>query len=276
LVRATDGDQPLGVLTNFALHLDTVGGTLWSGDYPFYVEQSLRQTLGSQAISVFGNGCCGDINHADPTAKAINKTDFIGQSLAATVQSGLAKLARIEQPALRVRTAQVALPLQDVTANEVARALPLVADAKAGKQVEFFALVKAYKALVLDQLRNRPPLAPSGDALSWGLSRTWAGVGDRLPVEVQVIALGSDLAIVCLSGEVFVDLGLAIKRASPFRTTLVVELCNCVETIYVPTRVAHAGGSYEVTNSTVQPGAGELLAETAVQLLREAAPPLAP
>jgi neutral ceramidase len=75
---------------------------------------------------------------------------------------------------------------------------------------------------------------------------------------------------------VFVDLGLAIKRASPFRTTLVVELCNCVETIYVPTRVAHAGGSYEVTNSTVQPGAGELLAETAVQLLRDAAPPLDP
>ena len=129
---------------------------------------------------------------------------------------------------------------------------------------------------MLDQLRNRPPLAPPADAISWGLSRTWAGVGDRLPVDVQVIALGPELAIVCLSGEVFVDLGLAIKRASPFRTTLVVELCNCVETIYVPPRVAHAGGSYEVTNSTVKPGAGELLAETAVRLLRDAAPPLAP
>lgn len=276
LVRAADGDQPLGVLTNFALHLDTVGGTQWSADYPFYVERALRQTLRPQVISVFGNGCCGDINHADPTAAANNKTEFIGQSLAGTVQQGLAKLTRIEQPTLRVRTAQVALPLQEVTADEVARALPLVAEAKAGKQVEFYALVKAYKALVLDQLRNRPPLAPSSDALTWGLSRTWAGVGDRLPVEVQVIALGPDLAIVCLSGEVFVDLGLAIKRASPFRTTLVFELCNCVETIYVPTRIAHAGGSYEVTNSTVQPGAGELLAETAVRLLREAAPPLAP
>ena len=86
LVRAADGDQPLGVFTNFALHLDTVGGTLWSGDYPFFVEQSLRQTLGSEVISVFGNGCCGDINHADPLAAAVNKTDFIGQSLGETVQ----------------------------------------------------------------------------------------------------------------------------------------------------------------------------------------------
>ena len=92
--------------------------------------------------------------------------------------------------------------------------------------------------------------------MSWGLSRTLAGVGDSLPVEVQVISLGPELAIVCLSGEVFVDLGLAIKRASPFRTTLVVELCNCVETVYVPTRVAHAGGSYEATNSTVKPARG--------------------
>ena len=86
-----------------------------------------------------------------------------------------------------------------------------------------------------------------------------------------MIALGPDLAIVCLPGESFVELGLAIKRASPFRTTLVVELCNCVETIYIPPRVAYAGGSYEVTNSTVQPGAGELLVETAVRLLQDAA-----
>ena len=175
------------------------------------------------------------------------------------------------KPVLRVCTAKVSLPLQEITAEDVARSLPLVASAKAGKQVEFFALVTAYKTLMLDRLRNRSPLAPSADVMSWGLSRTMAGVGDSLPVDVQVIALGPELAIVCLSGEVFVDLGLAIKRASPFRTTLVVELCNCVETIYVPTRVAHAGGSYEVTNSTVKPGAGEILAETAVRLLREAA-----
>jgi hypothetical protein len=94
--------------------------------------------------------------------------------------------------------------------------------------------------------------------------------GDAAPPH-QVIALGRDLAIVYLSGEVFVDLGLAIKEASPFRTMLVVELCNCVETVYIPTRVAYAVCSYEVTNSTVKPGAGELLAETAVRLLRDAA-----
>ena len=69
-------------------------------------------------------------------------------------------------------------------------------------------------------------------------------------------------------GEVFVDLGLAIKRGSPFRTTLVIELSNQVETIYIPTRAAYASGSYEVTNSNVQPGSGEMLVESAIRQLR--------
>ena len=34
-------------LSVFALHLDTVGGTLFSADYPYYPEQSLRQELGA-------------------------------------------------------------------------------------------------------------------------------------------------------------------------------------------------------------------------------------
>ena len=86
-----------------------------------------------------------------------------------------------------------------------------------------------------------------------------------------MLTLGSDVAIVCLPGEVFVELGLAIKQGSPFRTTLVIELSNNVETIYIPHRAAYAGGSYEVTNSALKPGGGEMLVETALSLLREAA-----
>ena len=57
--------------------------------------------------------------------------------------------------------------------------------------------------------------------------------------EVQVFRLDDDTAIVGLPGEVFVELGLAIKHASPFRTTLVIELCNN-DIGYVPTKKAFA------------------------------------
>src|SRR5262245_49063763 len=113
-----------------------------------------------------------------------------------------------------------------------------------------------YQKLMLDHLRHRPPFTNSEEHITWGLSRTWASVGETLPAEVTVMCLGNELALVFLPGEVFVELGMAIKQASPFRTTLVVELSNCVETIYIPHRAAYAGGSYEVTNSALQPGSG--------------------
>jgi neutral ceramidase len=271
LLRSADRQQPIGLLSNFALHLDTVGGTLWSADYPYYIEQALRQRLGRDVVSVFGNGSCGDINHIDPSRKDHNSTDFIGRALAKTMDSRLSHLGRVKQPTLHVRRATVRVPLQDVSVDQVARARTLLLDARAGKQVDFYDLVKAYKWIMLDQLRNPSTSVKAADLINWGLSHTWAGIGTHLPVEIHAICLGEEVAIVCLPGEIFVELGLAIKRASPFKTTLVVELCTCEETIYVPTRAAYASGSYEVTNSALLPGSGEMLVEAAIRLLREVA-----
>jgi len=270
-VRSADGEKPLAVLSNFALHLDTVGGLLWSADYPYFIEQEVRQQFGAGVVSVFGLGCCGDINHVDPISKERNPTSLIGQSLAETMRPTLGQLPRVANTDLRVCTEVVRLPLQTVSPDEAEQARELLAAFRNGKQLEFFEHVTAYKRVVLDRLLRERADESSDDLVGWGLSHTWSGIGSHLPVEVTVIAMGDELAIVCLPGEEFVDLGLEIKRASPFRTTLVLELANCVETIYVPTRGAYAGGSYEVTNSAVQPGSGEMLAETAVRLLREAA-----
>ena len=93
----------------------------------------------------------------------------------------------------------------------------------------------------------------------------------RRALEVQTFRLSEDTAIVGLPGEIFTDLGLAIKAASPFKNTLVIELCNDNIT-YVPTRKAFAEGSYEIVNSRVAPGGGEILVETAVRLLKELKP----
>ena len=273
LVKALDGGAPRGVLTNFALHLDTVGGLKWSADYPYFIEQGVRKELGPEVISIFGTGCCGDINHVDPRSSERNKTDFIGNALAATVQSQLAALPKLEKTELKVRSKVVMLPLQDVTAAELKRAAATIAAANRREKVDFFEHVTAYKQAILDQLRHEMPLPALSEQLSWGLTKEWAGVGDSLPVEVHTICVGDELAIVCLPGEVFVELGLAIKQGSPFRTTMVIELSGCVETVYIPNRAAYAQGSYEVTNSTLQPGSGEMLVEAALALLREAAAP---
>jgi hypothetical protein len=268
-------DAPSAVVSSFALHLDTVGGTEWSADYPFFIERTIKKHLGGEVVSAFGTGCCGNINHVDPTKTERNKTDFIGTSLGTTICNAVPKLAPVEQPRLQVRRAVVAVPLQNSTKDQLEASKRLLREIQNGRTADFFAHVDAYKRIVLDGLRNRVDGDEAMSLIGWGLTSSLSGSGDRLPLEIQAITLGRDVAIVAFPGEAFVELGLAIKNASPFRTTLVVELSNVVETVYIPHRYAYVGGGYEVINSTLEAGSGELLAEAAIRLLAESARELA-
>lgn len=274
LINSSDGKTARGLISNFALHLDTVASKkklTWSADFPYLIEQAMRKKLGKQLVSIFGAGTCGDINHSDPTRKSRNTTDIIGNSLAKTIEPALSGLIEVKDPKFQVRSETVPLPLQEVKEHQIERALHLLKLQQEGENVAFFDRVESNKAVFIDQLRNKSSGTDGPDYLNRRSSHAWAGIGDSLPVEVTTMTIGNDVAIVFLPGEIFVDLGLAIKQASPFRTTLIIELSNCVETIYIPTRAAYAGGSYEVTNSTVQPGSGEMLVESALKLLRESA-----
>lgn len=272
VVRFDDaGGKPRGLLSSFALHLDTVGGTEYSADFPFFIEREIRDALGGSVVSLFGNGCCGNINHVDPTKSEANKTDFIGSSIGRSIVAGLPALVPVEAPRLQVRTATVDVPILDATPEQVAAAKKLLGEIKAGAKPDFLAHVDAYRRLIIDNLRHDIDQEEALEWLGWGLSKKLAGSGNTMPLGVQVITLGRDVAVVAFPGESFVEHGLAIKNASPFRTTLVVELANHGETIYVPTRAAAVGGGYETTNTTVAPGAGELMVEACVRLLHEAA-----
>jgi hypothetical protein len=85
---------------------------------------------------------------------------------------------------------------------------------------------------------------------------------------VQVFSIGRDVAFVGLPGEIFTELGLAIKLASPFAWTSVVTLANDSPG-YIPDRKGHAQGAYEPVSSRVAPGSGEKLVEAATLALIE-------
>ncbi|MCD6395655.1 MAG: neutral/alkaline non-lysosomal ceramidase N-terminal domain-containing protein [Planctomycetes bacterium] len=235
--------KPIGAIVNFALHLDTVGGTSYAADYPFYVEQVLRAEYGEDFVLFFGTGTCGDINHIDVTRKERLKTDYIGTTLGQTVVSKADELSVLSAPRLAMKNAIVNAPLQRYTADEIKWARDNMG--KVGtRELSFLEQVRAYKLLAVEMRR-----------------------GDTIPLEIQVIRLGADSAVVGLPGEVFVDIGLAIKEQSPFATTLVIELCQDAPG-YIPTKKAFAEGSYETVNSRIAPGGGEMILEKAVALLK--------
>ena len=240
--READSGKASAALVNFALHLDTVGGTKYAADYPFYLEQSLRETYGDEFVLLFGTGTCGDINHIDVTKKQRHTTDYIGKTLAETVK-GKAKFLKAMEPALAVRSEIIQVPLQHYGPHKLAWARENIK--KVGtRELPFLKQVEAYKILALEMRGS-----------------------EMIPLEVQVCRLSREVAVVGLPGEVFVDLGLAIKCASPFATTLVIELCQDAPG-YIPTKRAFAEGSYETINSRVAPGGGEIMAKAAVRLLK--------
>jgi hypothetical protein len=251
LLRVRGKEKTNALVTVFAMHLDTVGGTEYSADYPFYLERKLVPSLGDDAVSLFGTGTCGDINHIDVSTatqlKGQEEAARIGNKLGNTVLAALHDLKPQKSTALAAKHRVLDVPLQSFTAEQVAWArdsMPKIGT----NQLPFLKQVEAYK-IMSRQLRK----------------------GDTVPLDVQVFRLADDVALVGLPGEIFVDLGLAIKQASPFPITLVVELCNDAPG-YVPTKKAFTEGSYETVNSLVQSGGGEMLVEAAVGMLKELAP----
>jgi hypothetical protein len=72
---------------------------------------------------------------------------------------------------------------------------------------------------------------------------------------------------VSLPGEIFVELGLAIKQDSPFPHTIIAELANG-SIGYIPSRRAYAQGNYEVVSARCAEGSGERLVDAALRLLK--------
>ncbi len=243
--------RPLATYVNYAVHLDNIGGLKISADMPGTLSSLLALVKGPEMVTVYTTGCCGDINHinvhwAEPQSGFENSARM-GIILAGAVLETWPELRPVSPGPLRVKRETVPLPLPRISRSDVETAHQIVArhrDPKA-KQPTFLETVDAYKVLDVDARQGKP-----------------------IEVEVQVVALGNDLAWVSLPGEVFVELGLAIKQDSPFSSTIITELANG-SIGYIPTRRAYSQGNYEVVSARCAEGSGELLVDSAIRLLKE-------
>lgn len=247
VVKSKKWQQPIGGLTVFAMHCDTAGGTEFSADYPYYIEQTLRSRFSQSYISAFGAGTCGDLNHIDVSRKTaltgFENSEHLGSMIGETIVRDWGNLKPLEQPLLASRSTTLILPLQTVTPEEVLEAKNKMAELDDPK-TDFTTRVKTVK--IMDLARR----------------------GAEWPMEVQVFRLDADTAIVCLPAEIFVEFGLTIKKASPFKRTFVISICND-RPAYVPTLKAFGEGSYEIINSRVKPGGGEAMTEAAIKMLND-------
>jgi hypothetical protein len=147
------------------------------------------------------------------------------------------------QPSLAVRAARFDVPVHRFPAERVEQARK---DLARSREIPFYTLVESTAVLDLERRAGKP-----------------------YPLEVQAFRIDPETAIVTVPGEIFVELGLAIKRGSPFKTTIVIELANDNGVAYIPTKKAFEESGYEVLHSRLAAGSGERIVEEALKLLRE-------
>ena len=96
--------------------------------------------------------------------------------------------------------------------------------------------------------------------------------GPTLKVNLQAIRIG-DLAVCCIPFETFVEIGLDLKKRSPFPQTMVIGLANGRHG-YLPTPKQHDLGGYEtwLGTSQVQKDASVILTDNLLEMLAELSP----
>ena len=237
--------QVVAFIINYANHNNAAGGTRISADISGHMGSLLRKIYGPDLGVIFLLGACGNTNWVDwrnPERWAPYHFQNIATGLTGTVLEIAAVMEYPPVESISVEHEVISIaerPYRDFDTR--------VDDTFGGDADLFFGVYKAARA---------------------------AAEGKPLPeheLDLLVLRLGSQIAIVTNPNELFCDFGLAIKAGSPVKYTLVSELTNGAMG-YVPTRQAFAEGGYEVRklpgNSFLAFDAGDQIVTASLNLLR--------
>jgi len=244
----------IAVLANFALHY--VGGSpsnVVSADYFGMFAQEIQRMHGESFVAILSNGCCGDINNIDvhnppERREGYEHAQHIASILAADVYSLTEHAKLIEDVRLNAVSKRITIPVRPITEGMIESAKAILRDAPDDVNRYTREQIYAREILFLSEMPR------------------------QVETEVQVFAIRSEqeeMAIVGLPGEIFVEIGLQIKKSSPFKATMPIELANDWVG-YVPTEKAFEEGGYETElarSSKLAPEAERILIQTARELL---------
>ncbi len=244
----------VAILAHIVNHTDSVGEDRVSADWPGRMERGVQNALGYDPLVMTLIGCSGNVNHIDVASSeyqgyAYARACQIGQGYAERVVAQLKRLKSVEVAQLKVRSSTITIPFRKITRQ-----------------------MRENAQAVLDRVSAR---SSEGDMTSEGLATGDGPVarffaeqallyhklcsGKKRTFRLVTLAFGERFALTSLPGEPFTEIGLAIKRESPFKTTWPVSLsmgaCG-----YVPLAACFDRGGYE-TLPVVGGGAREDTAE---------------
>ncbi len=222
-------DAPLAVFANYSLHyVGGIGQGVISADYYGAFADRLAQLLGADHsdppfLAMMSNGTSGNINNVDVMGGQAKQPPFgqiklVAGEIAQAVFAAMKGLKYREWVPIGMRQTELSLGVRKPGKEELDRAekiLSTVTGSSLKTPEEIYAretvLMKEYPA--------------------------------EVSLLLQAIRIG-DLGIAAVPCEVFVEIGLELKKESPVKPMFTVSLANGYNA-YLPTVEAHKLGGYE-------------------------------
>ncbi|MBE5868729.1 MAG: hypothetical protein E7293_07200 [Lachnospiraceae bacterium] len=253
--------KPMGAIVNFACHPDVIKGTKYSGDWPSVVSYGMKDAYGRDFVSLFVNGTCGNINHVD----VMGATEYppsshyikMGKIVAAEAIKAISQAQEVQGDTVASNKVYLKMPERDWDMEKINNAKHIVATIK---PIEGLTLALGTGNQEQEDLMVAQQLLRAYDARQ-----------EYRMVGVQAARVG-DCYLYAVPGEMYVQFGLYVKEHSPSDKNIVAELSHGYSG-YIPLKDLMYDTVYESRRTTfvLQPGAGELIAETAAKLAAELA-----
>ena len=250
------------IMVNLANHCDTVGGDFVSADWPGRMEAEIQYQL-KQDVPVFQlTDASGNINHFDVHQK-IDQTNYneafrIGRIYGKIVVGLLDKLEPLALGPMEISHAEMEIPHRKITPEQYAEAKKYLEDTKDAKLSDGdltseglangeVTVMRYFKQRVIDCAEKSTPSHKSS---------------------ITRVSFGKTLAFVTLPGEPFNGIAQAIRKASPYAKTIIVELAQSASG-YVPMRDCFERGGYEAQPgvNSVAPDASDVIIAASIKNL---------
>jgi neutral ceramidase len=237
LAAATKGDRIKAILYNYALHAcNSRTAESISGDYPAYVQQEVAKKLDEQVITLFLPGACGNVN-------GNHFSEVIGKRIGEEILEKIKTINFDIKPILSSKNIEIELPIRRIPRDRDTHFQEEEIKRKWPRGLEYYN--NQYKILKRQK---------------------------QLTVKANLtgIRISDDIALITNPAELFTEFGLEIKKASPFKYTIVIELTNGAIG-YVPTKEAFRQGGYETfyaSSSRLDPEAGDIIVKESLNILQ--------
>ncbi len=221
------------ILYNYSCHATNTRDAVISADYPGDVQQYVDKHFDYDVPTLFLPGACGDIN---PNFN--NRHAVFGIRLGKEILESLKNIEYVLQPSLHIECRGKELPSREspeFKEKEIVRKWPVQ--------------LNHYRKSFEDMKKRERP---------------------TYKCFFSGIKIGNDFAIVTNPDELFCEIGLSIKKHSPFKHTMVAEQTNGARG-YIPSVKAFDSGGYETwygEHSYLTIRAGDLIEKESIDILK--------